>query len=190
MGATSNALLPFAFACFVDRGNRWRAAAVLLLLLLFYPITLTKLTLFAPFWLLFLALLSRFLDSQNSRSCCRCFCRLIGRLSLSCAVRQAGVLRYRADHDYFGAVNFRMMRLPSVALDYYNDFFSTHAHTYFCQISFLETVRGLPLHRVPVDRDGEEPISSATSMPRCSRPKALRPLAWSWRRLRRSDAGW
>ena len=27
MGATSNALLPFAFACFVARGNRWRAAA-------------------------------------------------------------------------------------------------------------------------------------------------------------------
>ena len=58
MGATSNALLPFAFACFVVRGHRWRAAAVLLLLLLFYPITLTKFALFAPFWLLFLALLS------------------------------------------------------------------------------------------------------------------------------------
>src|ERR1700737_1471198 len=54
MGATSSALLPFAFACFVTRGHRWRAALVLLLLLLFYPITLTKLLLFAPVWLLFL----------------------------------------------------------------------------------------------------------------------------------------
>ena len=43
IGAMSNALLPFAFACFMARGNRWRAAAALLLMLLFYPITLTKL---------------------------------------------------------------------------------------------------------------------------------------------------
>ena len=28
MGATTGALLPFAFACFVARGNRWRAAIV------------------------------------------------------------------------------------------------------------------------------------------------------------------
>ena len=67
ISTTSNALLPFAFACFVARENRWRAAATLLLLLLFYPITLTKLTLFAPFWLLFLFLLSRLFDSQNFR---------------------------------------------------------------------------------------------------------------------------
>jgi hypothetical protein len=32
IGMTSVALLPFAFACFVERGNRWRAAIVLLLI--------------------------------------------------------------------------------------------------------------------------------------------------------------
>jgi hypothetical protein len=62
IGATSNALLPFAFACFVARGSRWRAAAVLLLLLLFYPVTLSKMALLAPFWLLFVAALSRFFE--------------------------------------------------------------------------------------------------------------------------------
>src|SRR6202011_1654590 len=64
IGATSNALLPFAFACFVALENRLRATSALLLLLLFYPITLTKLALFAPFWLLFLALMSRFFEAR------------------------------------------------------------------------------------------------------------------------------
>jgi uncharacterized membrane protein YdjX (TVP38/TMEM64 family) len=48
-------LLPFAFACCLARGCRWRAAAALLLMLLLYPITLTKGALFGAFWLLFLA---------------------------------------------------------------------------------------------------------------------------------------
>src|SRR5260370_24821186 len=47
----SNALLPFAFAGFVLRKARWWATAVLLLLLFFYPITLTKVALFTPAWL-------------------------------------------------------------------------------------------------------------------------------------------
>jgi hypothetical protein len=66
MGVTSSAVLPFA--CFVGRGNRWRAALVLLLLVLvlFYPITLTKLLLFAPVWLLFLVLLSHFCEARTS----------------------------------------------------------------------------------------------------------------------------
>ena len=59
IGATSMVLLPFAFAGFVMRGARWSAAAALALMLLFYPVTLTKLTLFSPFWLLYLVLLSR-----------------------------------------------------------------------------------------------------------------------------------
>ena len=47
----SSALLPFAFAGFIARKAHWRAGATLLLLLLIYPVTLSKLTLFAPFWL-------------------------------------------------------------------------------------------------------------------------------------------
>jgi hypothetical protein len=64
IGMTLNALLPFAFAGFFARGSRWRAAASLLLLLLFYPSTLTKMALFAPFWLLFLAILCRFFEAR------------------------------------------------------------------------------------------------------------------------------
>jgi len=42
----------------VIRRNYWRATAIVVLLLLFYPITLSKLTFFAPAWLVVIAILS------------------------------------------------------------------------------------------------------------------------------------
>ncbi len=39
---------------------------------------------------------------------------------------------------YFSLVNFRMIAIPSMAMDYYNEFFSKHDLTYFCQIRFLK----------------------------------------------------
>lgn len=142
MGATSSALLPFAFACFVARGHRWRAALALLLLLLFYPITLTKLLLFAPAWLLFLALLSDIFEARTSVV-------LSLFLPISAGVILAllfkfDALPYGPVLQYFGAINFRMIAFPSIALDVYSDFFSTHNHTYFCQISFLKSFMGCP----------------------------------------------
>ena len=41
----SNALLPLAFACFVTSKRIWQAGIALLLMLLFYPIMLTKMAL-------------------------------------------------------------------------------------------------------------------------------------------------
>jgi len=141
IGATSNALLPFAFACFVARGDPWRAIGALLLLLLLYPIMLTKLALFAPFWLLFVALLSRFFDARTTVV-------LSLLLPLSAGVIMAllfssGVLP-RAFATYFGVINFRMIAFPSIAIDIYSDFFSTHDLTYFCQISFLKPLVTCP----------------------------------------------
>jgi hypothetical protein len=142
MGATSNVMLPFAFACFVARGSRWRAVAVLLLLLLFYPITLTKLTLFAPFWLLFLALLSRFFEARTT-TVLSLFLPVLAGVILAFLYRSEA-LSYGQIRNYFGAVNFRMIAIPSSALDFYNDFFSTHELTHFCQISFLKSFFDCP----------------------------------------------
>ena len=64
IGIFSNALLPFAFACCLPRRYHWRAAAALLLLLSFYPITLSKGALFGPFWLVFLALLAHLFETR------------------------------------------------------------------------------------------------------------------------------
>jgi hypothetical protein len=45
---------------------------------------------------------------------------------------------------YLSIVNFRMIAVPAVAMDVYNDFFSRHDLTYFCQISFLKPILHCP----------------------------------------------
>jgi hypothetical protein len=142
MGAMSNALLPFAFACFVTRENRWRAAAVLLLLLLFYPITLSKTALFAPVWLLFLTLLSRLFEARTSIVFSLFLPILVG--VILAFLFKSDALSYEQIGLYFGIVNFRMIAVPSSALDFYNDFFSTHDITYFCQISLWKPFADCP----------------------------------------------
>jgi hypothetical protein len=136
IGATSGALLPFAFACFVARGNPWRAVIVLLLLLLIYPITLTKLALFAPFWLVYITLLSRFLEARTTVVLSLLLPVFAGIVLALLA--KSGALRDAQTINYFGAINFRMIAFPSISLDIYNDFFSTHDYTHFCQISILK----------------------------------------------------
>ena len=44
----------------------------------------------------------------------------------------------------FSTVNFRMIAIPSVAMDVYNDFFARHELTHFCQISFLKPIMPCP----------------------------------------------
>ncbi len=142
IGATSMVLLPFAFSGFLLRGARWRAATALALLLLFYPVTLTKLTLFAPFWLLLLALLSRFIEIRMA---------IVLSLAAPIAIGvvlgmlyKTGTLPYELAFPYFGALNFRMIAVPSLSIDVYNDFFATHPVTYFCQISVLKAIVACP----------------------------------------------
>lgn len=142
IGATSMVLLPFAFASFLLRRARLRAATALALLLLFYPVTLTKLTLFAPFWLLLLAMLSRLVEIRKA---------VVLSLAAPIAVGvvlgmlyKANVLPYEVAFPFFGALNFRMIAVSSLAIDIYNDFFATHPVTYFCQISVLKAIVACP----------------------------------------------
>jgi hypothetical protein len=142
IGVTTGALLPFAFACFVERGNRWRAASVLLLILLLYPITLTKLTLFTPCWLLFLLLLSRLAEARTSVILSLLLPMLIGVAWM--LVSQSGSVSSPLMQYYVGIINSRMIAMPSVALEVYNDFFSTHDLTHFCQINVVKPFVNCP----------------------------------------------
>ena len=45
---------------------------------------------------------------------------------------------------YLSIVNFRLVAVPSNSLDVYNDFFSRHDPTYFCQISILKRFMHCP----------------------------------------------
>ena len=136
IGIVSSALLPFVFACFVLQSKFWRASAVLILLLLFYPITLTKLTLFAPLWLVGLGLLSRLFESRATAILSLLLPMLVGAIVITLFKEHA--------RDYFDVVNFRMITIPSSAMNVYNDFFSRHVFTYFCQISILKPLMSCP----------------------------------------------
>ncbi|MEH2518994.1 hypothetical protein V1279_004567 [Bradyrhizobium sp. AZCC 1610] len=136
IGIISNALLPFAFACFVARGNVWRAGAALLLLLMFYPITLSKLALFAPFWLVAISALSRYFNFKLAITLSLLVPITVGLLLIT--LFQQEILPHGMAISYFGLVNFRMIAIPSLAMDYYNSFFFTHPVTNFCQIRFLK----------------------------------------------------
>jgi hypothetical protein len=136
IGIASNAMLPFAFGCFVIRRNYWRAAIAVVLLLMFYPVTLSKLTFFAPVLLLTIAILSSFFTARLTVVIALFVPMLAGAVFVCLFGKPALPL--------FDLINFRMVAVPSIALDIYNDFFSTHGLTYFCQIGFLKHVMACP----------------------------------------------
>src|SRR5258708_10226895 len=117
IGAMSGALLPFAFACFVARGKQWRAAVVLLLLLLTYPITLTKLALLSPFWLCSFALLSRYFDTRTAVVLSLLLPVLSGVILV--LLTKSGGPRSDQIFSFFSAINFSMIAFPPIALDIY-----------------------------------------------------------------------
>jgi hypothetical protein len=141
IGMTSNALLPFAFACFLARDAWWRAGATLVLLLLFYPITLSKLAFFAPIWLVVMAVLSRLSGARMAA---------ILSLSLPLAAGVALLVFFPAHaYPFSHLFNLRAVAVPSIAMDIYNDFFAHHDITYFCQISFAKSLFPCP-YREPL----------------------------------------
>jgi hypothetical protein len=132
----SSALLPFVFAGFLARNAHCRAAAALLLLLLIYPITLSKLALFAPFWLIAMLLLSKVFDIKTA-----VIMSLLGPVLIGLILH----LLFKVQTAlYFSIVNLRLVAIPSISLDVYNDFFSRHDSTYFCQISILKRIMHCP----------------------------------------------
>src|SRR3954454_9137724 len=135
-GITISTLLPFAFACFLALGDRRRSGAVLVLLLLFYPVTLSKITFFAPVWLLTLLLLSNMFEARIT---------VILSLFLPMLVGVVLVILFKEQAmRYFDLVNYRMIIIPSSAMDVYNDFFSRHDLTHFCQVRILKSVMDCP----------------------------------------------
>ncbi len=140
VGWVSTSLLPFAFACYWLLGHRWRAGAVLVLLLLFYPITLTKFAFFTPAWLIVLLLLSRALAPRTTVIASLFLPMLFGLVAISATGAGLNGITGR----YFDLVNIRMMATASSALDIYNHFFAHHPLTWFCQVSVLKSAMNCP----------------------------------------------
>lgn len=129
-GIISTSLLPFAFAGFAARKAWWGACASLALLLSLYPVTLNKLTLFAPAWLVAVFLISRVFTIRVA---------VVVSITGPLIVVLGLVKVFDATAaSLLSMVNLRMVAVPSIAMDAYHDFFSRHAPTYFCQLSFLK----------------------------------------------------
>jgi hypothetical protein len=144
IGITSSVLLPFLFACFVARKNYWQAGATLSLLLFYYPVAMSKITLFAPAWLVFMVLLSRIFKARDAVALSLSGPVFVGVILI--VLFKYGVIPRNGAIPYFETINFRMIAVPSSAMDVYNDFFSKHDLTYFCQIQVLKSIINCPYH--------------------------------------------
>jgi hypothetical protein len=136
-GIISTVLLPFACACYLALNRRWWAVVPLLLILLFYPITLSKFALFSAAWVVILLMLSRIFEPRVAAILSILLPMLLGVVLMAAHINNYTLY-------YFGLVNIRMMATPSSAMDIYNDFFSSHPLTWFCQISFLKPLMSCP----------------------------------------------
>jgi len=139
---TSSALLPFAFACYVIRKQKWRAVAVLFLLMFYYPITLSKVAFFTPAWLVIILALSRVFESRKTVIFSLLGPQVVGLILYW--LFKAGLASHSATIPYFEIVNFRMIAIPSIAMDFYNDFFAKHDVTHFCQLQLLKSLMHCP----------------------------------------------
>ena len=135
-GIISTSLLPFAFAGFAARKAWWGAAAALVLLLLLYPVTLNKLALFAPVWLVGVLLISKLFTSRVA-----VVLSITGPLLVVLGLVK--IFDTKAA-SLLSMVNLRMVAIPSISLEAYHDFFSRHAPTYFCQLSVLRRAVACP----------------------------------------------
>ncbi|MGY4178311.1 hypothetical protein ACVIHH_003602 [Bradyrhizobium sp. USDA 4518] len=138
----SNALLPFAFACFVASKRYWQAGAALLLMLLLYPVMLTKMALFAPVWLLLIALIGK-LAEVRATTILSFFLPIFAGVVIA-LLYKAGLIPLKPGMVYFGIVNTRMIAIPSLALEVYNNYFSAHPLTHFCQINAVKLLTPCP----------------------------------------------
>lgn len=130
--ATMSVLLPYAFACLLLRKQLWWAGAALLIAVSFYPITLSKVALFTPAWLVMFAILVKISEARTATILSLLLPVLVGVVLF--------VWFHEASTRYFNIVNLRMVIAPSSAMDFYNEYFTRHGLTHFCQIWILRPI--------------------------------------------------
>jgi hypothetical protein len=141
IGNVNGALIPFAFACFLARRRWMMLAAICAVSLLYYPVTLTKLSLFTAPLLIFMAIISSRFEARVS---------VILSLLVPLVIGLSAVTGSEWDDIelprlvLFGALNFRPLAIPAISLEHYFAFFSDHAFTGFCQISALKAIIACP----------------------------------------------
>lgn len=130
MTISTGAVLPFCYAWFFTQKRYLLAVTALVVALSYYPIALNKTALLTPFWLIFITVLLKLTSCRTAVILSLLVPMLLGLASQA--------LNQSSSHDLiFRVINFRMLAIPSSAIDHYNHFFSTHSLTNFCQITFI-----------------------------------------------------
>jgi hypothetical protein len=141
IGNINGALIPFAFACFLARKRWLMLAALCVVSLLYYPVTLTKVSLFLAPFLIFMAVISSRFEARVSVIISLLVPLIIG-LSAVTGLEWADVTHSRL--IAFLVLNFRLLAIPAISLEHYFAFFSDHSLTHFCQLSALKAVIACP----------------------------------------------
>jgi hypothetical protein len=142
IGINTTTLLPFSFAGFVALRRHVWATMTLLLLLFYYPITLSKFAFFASAWLVIILILSKIFEARRTVIITLFLPLLVGVVANQALATVPTLNDYA--RTYFNIVNIRMVATPSSALDIYNEYFSYHPLTYFCHVSFLKALTHCP----------------------------------------------
>ena len=144
-GSLIGAVLPFAFACFALQRRWYMAATSIFLIVCFYPVLLTKTVLLAAVWLPFLFFMFQAFEPKRATVLSLLLPMTLCLIFYAVAPGDgpAGLLASRM----FGYTNIRMLAVPSIAMNYYSEFFAGNELTYFCQINLVRMVNGCPYTR-------------------------------------------
>jgi hypothetical protein len=104
--------------------------------LLFYTVTLTKVSLFVSSLLIFFAILSAYFESRAAVILSLLIPTAVGLLARPF---NSGIA-----FEVFGFLSFRMLAIPSISLDHYYVFFADHPLTHFCQLWFMKGIMDCP----------------------------------------------
>jgi hypothetical protein len=141
-GSVVDAVLPFAFAYFAWQRRYAVAAVALLLTVSFYPALLNKTVLLAVVWLPFLFILFRIFEAKRAAVLALLMPMAIG-LALFVLLPPDSLPGHLTKYIY-GYTNVRMFAFPSIAMDRYSEFFTTHELTHFCQVGIVRAITGCP----------------------------------------------
>jgi hypothetical protein len=144
-GSLIGAVLPFAFAWFALQRRWYMAATSILLILCFYPVLLNKTVLFAAIWLPFLFFMFRTFEPKRAAVLSLLLPMSVCLLLFTVAPVD-GPIGFLAS-SIFGYTNIRMLAVPSIAMNYYSEYFAVNELTYFCQINLVRAIIGCPYAR-------------------------------------------
>jgi len=147
IGWSIGAVLPFAFAYFAWHRRYALAFVALLLIWCSYPVMLNKSVVFGGVWLLYLFVLFRLFEPKRATVYSLLILMLPGIVFYNLIeadwIAPEGALGH-ALRFFYGNVNIRLFGYPTLAMNYYSDFFAHHPLTHFCQIGIIRAVYGCP----------------------------------------------